>query len=445
MRQQPFAGRRTMGEEEKQAVIEVMDSDCLSAFLGGPGQYFGGGAKVQEFERVWAEQYGFRNAVSVNSWTSGLVAAIGAVGIEPGDEVICSPYTMSASATCALFYGGIPIFADIDPVNFCLDPASVEARITPRTRAIVVVHLFGHPADMDPILEIARRHNLRVIEDAAQSPGVRYRGRAVGAIGDIGGFSLNFHKHIHTGEGGMLVTQDDDLALRARLIRNHGENVTEQYGVADISNTIGGNYRLTELQAAIGLTQLRRLDGHLATRQRLAAHLNKRLGGIPGLTPPVPAPDCTHAFYVYALKYSAETLGLARSLFVKAVLAELPRPQGVEATPLVEGYVKPLYFSPVYQRQIAIGRRGFPFNCNPGIRYQYEAGLCPVAERMYREEMLLSPVVREPLTVADMDDVADAIEKVAANATAIHDAFRHEAASGEVFTPMAAANKSGAR
>ncbi len=443
VRTQPFASRRTMGEEEKQAVLKIMESDVLSAFLGGPGQYFGGGAKVQEFERVWAEAYGFRHVVSVNSWTSGLVAAIGAVGIEPGDEVICSPYTMSASATCALFYGGIPIFADINPVNFCLDPVSIEARITPRTKAIVVVHLFGHPADMNPILDIARRHDLRVIEDAAQAPGVMYKGKPIGALGDIGGFSLNYHKHIHTGEGGMIVTQNDDLATRSRLIRNHGENVAEQFGLTDISNTIGGNYRLTELQAAIGLEQFKRLAGHLATRQHLAAHLNQRLSSISGLTPPQTEPGCTHAFYVYALKYSAEEVGLSRNLFVKAVLAELPRPQGVEATALVEGYVKPLYFSPVYQRQIAIGRRGFPFTFNPGVKYSYEAGLCPVAERMYHQEMLLSPIVREPLSTGDLDDFADAVEKVVGNAAAIRDAFRDQANGGEVFTPMDAANRSG--
>ena len=434
-----------MGEEEKRAVLEIMESDVLSAFLGGPGPFFGGGAKVQEFERVWAERYGFRHAVSVNSLTSGLVAAIGAVGIEPGDEVICSPYTMSASATCALFYGGIPVFADIDPVTFCLDPISIAARITPRTRAIVVVHLFGHPADMNPILEIARRHNLRVIEDAAQAPGVMYQGKPIGALGDIGGFSLNFHKHIHTGEGGMMVTQDDDLATRSRLIRNHGENVAEQLGVADISNTIGGNYRLTELQAAIGLEQFKRLAGYLTTRQQLAAHLNERLGRIPGLIPPETAPGCTHAFYVYGIKYSAEKIGLSRSLFTKAVLAELPAPQGFEATALVEGYVKPLYFSPVYQRQIAIGRRGFPFTFNSGIRYNYDAGLCPVAERMYREEMLLCPLVREPLTLADMDDFANAVEKVTQNAATIAGAFPDEANTTEVFTPVAAVQRSGIR
>ncbi|MEI6414533.1 MAG: DegT/DnrJ/EryC1/StrS family aminotransferase, partial [Pseudomonadota bacterium] len=148
VRTQPFPSRRTMGAEERAAVLEVMDSDVLSAFIGGAGPLFLGGPKIRAFEQAWAERYGFRHAVSVNSWTSGLVMAIGAVGIEPGDEVICSPYTMSASATCALFYGGIPVFADIDPDTCCLDPKSVATRITERTRAIVVVHLFGHPADM---------------------------------------------------------------------------------------------------------------------------------------------------------------------------------------------------------------------------------------------------------------------------------------------------------
>jgi dTDP-4-amino-4,6-dideoxygalactose transaminase len=169
---------------------------------------------------------------------------------------------MSASATAVLFYGGIPIFADLDRDRYTLDPLSVESCITPRTKAIMVVHLFGYPADMDAIMAIAKKYRLMVIEDAAQAPGVLYKGRPVGAIGDVGGFSLNFHKHIHTGEGGLLVTNNDEIALRCRLIRNHGENATEAYGVEDISNTIGSNYRFTELQAAIGIALRPTLTGY---------------------------------------------------------------------------------------------------------------------------------------------------------------------------------------
>jgi len=446
VRRRPFAKRRTMGEAEKKAVLEVLDGDVLSAFIGGAGKFFLGGERVRAFERDWAERYGFRHAISVNSWTSGLVTAIGAIGIEPGDEVICPPYTMSASATCALFYGGIPVFADIDPNTFCLDPRSVEKGITPRTKAIMVVHLFGHPADMDGICAVAKRHGLRVIEDAAQAPGVIYRGRPVGAIGDLGGFSLNFHKHIHTGEGGMIVTNDDALARRCQLIRNHGENVAGDLSGADLANIIGGNYRLSEIQAAIGIEQLKRLDGYLAARTELATHLGTRLAKLPGLEVQA-APDAgsTHAYYVYPIKYHAAEAGLSRHAFVKAVLAEFPTPDGFESTPLTEGYVKPLYLTPIYQQRIAIGKKGFPFNCNPAVRYDYSPGLCPVAEQMYEQEMLLSPLVREPLTIADMDDLADAIEKVLANAPALAAALDSDGGLRGIFTPVGAANETNVR
>jgi dTDP-4-amino-4,6-dideoxygalactose transaminase len=431
-----------MGEAEKKAALDVLDSDVLSAFIGGPGKSFLGGEKVREFEEAWAQKYGFKHAICVNSWTSGLIIAIGAAGIKPGDEVICTPYSMSASATCAMFYGGIPVFADVDPETFCLNPTSIEKRVSKRTKAIVVVHLFGHPADMDAIMAIAEPRNIKVIEDAAQAPGVFYKGKPVGSIGDIGGFSLNFHKHIHTGEGGMLVTNDDKLAQRCRLIRNHGENVIETEHIEDLVNVIGGNYRLTELQAAIGIEQLKRLNGYLETRQELAAYLNGRLSEIDGLTVHQVPKDCTHAYYMYPFKYDAGVAGLPRSLFVRAVLSELPEPDGFESTPLTEGYVKPLYLSKIYQKKIALGRGGFPFNFNPGIDYDYSKGLCPVAERMYEKELLLSPIVREPLTKSDMDDLADAIEKTLLHSDDIWSTLGDDSDKEEMFTPVHAVNVS---
>ena len=412
IRSSPFAIRRTMGEAEKQAVIEVMDSDHLSGFFGSPGPQWLGGEKVRAFERKWAERYGFKHAISVNSWTTGLMTAVGAIGISPGDEVIVSPYTMSASATAALFYGGIPVFADVDPGTFNITAETIAAKITPRTKAIIVVHIFGQAADMDPIMALARTHGLKVIEDAAQAPGVRYKGRPVGAIGDVGGFSLNYHKHIHTGEGGMLVTNDDAIALRCQLIRNHGENLVEQSGVQDISNLIGSNYRLTELQAAIGIAQLDRLDGHLAHRQHLAQHFSAAISGLPGLTLARTVAGAGHAYYLYPMLYDARVTGLPRSLFVKAVNAELPTPTAWDQTVLAEAYVKPLYLAPLYQRKTALGRSGFPWSANPTVDYDYGAGSCPTVERLHYEHMVFTPIVREPLTSADMDDVAAAIRKV---------------------------------
>jgi dTDP-4-amino-4,6-dideoxygalactose transaminase len=333
---------------------------------------------------------------------------------------------MSASATAVLFYGGIPIFADLDPNRYTLDPIAVARCVSPRTKAIMVVHLFGYPADMDAIIDVARKYDLKVIEDAAQAPGVLYKGRPVGAIGDVGGFSLNFHKHIHTGEGGLIVTNNDDIALRCRLIRNHGENATEAYGVVDISNTIGSNYRFTELQAAIAIAQFKKLNGFLAHRTRLGQYLSSRLSSIPGLSVPIVESGSTHSYYMYPIRFDENIVGVSRNLFLRAVTAELPVPKYWDTTPLAEGYVKPLYLNPVYQKQIAIGRKGFPFNTNPGVTYSYPKGLCPVAEQLYEKELLLSPLVREGMSQQDLCDFADAVEKVIFNISELRDANLHD-------------------
>ena len=415
LREQPMPARRTMGDAEKQAVIDVMDSGELSGFFGSPGPQWLGGEKVQQFERKWADNYGYKHAISVNSWTTGLMTAVGAMGIGPGDEVIVSPYTMSASATAILFYGGIPVFADIDPDTFNITAATIEPRITPRTKAIMVVHIFGQTAEMEAIMMLARKYNLKVMEDGAQSPGVKYKGKPICGFGDIGGFSLNYHKHIHTGEGGMLVTNDDQVALRCQLIRNHGENLVEVQPIEDLTNMLGSNYRLTEIQAAIGVAQLDRLDGYVAHRQRLAAHFGKQLTGIPGLTPAKVADGAEHAYYLYPVKYDASISGISRKAFVQAVNAELPPVQVWEQTGFTEGYVKPLYLSQLYQKKIAMGREGFPWNVNAGIEYNYSKGICPVVERMFDHELIYTPLMREPLTESDIDDFVDAIKKVLAN------------------------------
>lgn len=412
VRRTPFPVRRTLGEAEKQAVLAVMNSERLSGFFGSPGDAWLGGPEVKRFERKWADAYGFRHAISVNSWTTGLMTAVGAIGIEAGDEVIVSPYTMSASATAILFYGGIPVFADIDPETFNISPQAIERAITPRTKAIMVVHLFGQAADMDAIMALSRRHGLKVIEDAAQAPGVFYKGRPVGTIGDIGGFSLNYHKHIHTGEGGLLVTDDDRLAQRCQLIRNHGENLVEWLGVEDLQNMVGSNYRLTELQAAIGSVQLDRLADSLAQRERLAARLTERLAALEVLAPPRRDAGAGHAHYLFAMRYQAARTGIPRHLFVKAVNAELPQPGCWEQSVLVEGYVRPLYLAPMYQRKVAFGSQGLPWSARPGVTYDYRAGSCPVVERVQAEEIVITPIVREPLSLADIDDVAEAVAKV---------------------------------
>ncbi|MBV9462887.1 MAG: DegT/DnrJ/EryC1/StrS family aminotransferase, partial [Verrucomicrobiae bacterium] len=289
--------------------------------------------------------------------------------------------------------------------TFGLDPKSVEARVTPRTKAILVVHLFGHPADMDPILEIARRRKLVVIEDCAQAPGASYKGRPVGTLGDMGVFSLNYHKHIHTGEGGVITTNSELFAKRLQLIRNHGETVVEEMGHPEVANLFGFNYRLTELQAAIGIEQLKKLERLVEPRIALAAHLAERLKNFPALAPAVTRAGCRHVFYVQPMKYNAELAGIPRDTFLAAMRAE--------GIPLCGGYVAPLYWQPMYQKKLGMGGSGFPF---VGPHYSgiadYPRGLCPVAERMHLKELFYHDLMRPPVTPADLDNFADAVEKV---------------------------------
>lgn len=417
LRTKPFALRKTMGEEEKKAVMEVMDSGNLSSFFGSPGPLAFGGEKVRAFEDKWATAFGYKHVISTNSWTTGLMTCVGAAGIGPGDEVICPPFTMSATTSAVLFYGGIPVFADLTTDDFCLDPAEIEKKITPRTKAIMVVHLFGQAADMDEINRIAKKYGLKVIEDAAHAPCASYKGRPVGAIGDLGGFSLNYHKHIHCGEGGVIVTNDDDLALRCQLIRNHAENLVIDQGITDLTNMVGSNYRMTEIQAAIAMVQIDKVAAYVEKRNQLHRSFSEQIQDVPGISPAKILPERTHSFYVYPILFDAKQVGVKREIFIEAVKAELPQAETWEQVPLSNGYVQPLYLAPVYQQQIALGSHGFPFNYNAGVAYDYSQGLCPKTEEMAEKTLMLSPLIREPLTEEDVTDFAKAIKKVVENSS----------------------------
>ena len=227
------------------------------------GEDFLGGPVVRSCEAAFAERLGARHAISVNSATTGLQVALAAAGVRAGDEVITSPFTMSASAATVVLQGAVPVFADIEDETYGLDPASVEAKITQNTSAIVVTHIFGHPARMDGLRDLASRHGLALIEDAAQSIGATYQGRETGTLGNAGVLSLNYHKIIHSGEGGVVLTNDDEVARAAQLVRNHGEVVADRAGVAEPGAVIGSNFRLTEIAAAIAIEQLRKLDQFL--------------------------------------------------------------------------------------------------------------------------------------------------------------------------------------
>jgi perosamine synthetase len=395
---QPY---RTTGVEEEQAVLRVMRDGTLSAFLGAWAPEYWGGPEVKAFEAEWAEAFKIQHAISVNSATSGLIAALGAAGIGPGDEVIVPPYTMSATAVAPLFYGGIPVFADVEPEYFCLDPKRVAEVITPKTRAIIAVNLFGQPADLSALRELADQHGLCLIEDNAQAPFATQIGRYTGTIGHIGVFSLNYHKHIHTGEGGVCVTDDATLSARLGMIRNHAENASEHLGEGDFTNLIGHNFRMTELSAAIGREQLKKAKDLTAKRIEIAERLSSGLKGMEGLCPPKVRADSRHVYYLWGARYDAKAMGVPRDVFAKALTAE--------GVPNSTGYVQPLYMLPPFQKRIAIGREGFPFNLTDRT---YPPGLCPVTERLYELEMLIFLVCSYDPTESQVDQIVTAFHKV---------------------------------
>ena len=392
---------QSMGEAEISAVSDVVRSGCLSGFYGSPGPEFLGGPKVREFENAWSERFGAKHTVSLNSATSGLMAAMGAVGISPGDEVIVPPWTMSATAMAPLIYGGIPVFADIEDETFCIDPVQVKANITPKTRAIIAVNLFGHPARLQELRKIADENDLFLIEDNAQAPLGQENGKPCGTIGHIGVFSLNFHKHIHTGEGGMCTTNDGDLAKRLQLIRNHGENTVEDWGIQDITNIVGMNLRMSELHAAIGLVQLKNADAHLKARETLAIALTEGTKDLTGWTPPVVREGCRHNYYVWLPKFDEKLIGVSRDLFCKSLAAE-GFPHGV-------GYLPPLYKLPIFQKRQAIGREGFPFTLTDR---KYAGALCPVTERLHKHEAIVFEPCAFDVTDENTELLVCAIRKV---------------------------------
>lgn len=391
----------SMGEAERRAVAAVVESGCLSGFYGSPGPEFLGGSRVIALEQAWAERFGCRHAISVNSATSGLFAAMGAIGIGPGDEVIVPPWTMSATAMAPLIYGGIPVFADIEDQTFCIDPARVRDAITPKTRAILAVNLFGHPARLHELRGIADEHGLSLVEDNAQAPLASEDDVPCGTIGHIGVFSLNTHKHIHSGEGGMCTTNDDRLAERLALIRNHGENLMDGRSDDALVNMVGFNFRMTELIAAVALEQLKRIDVHVSARERLAQALSDGTRDLCGWRTPAVRGGCRHNHYCWVVRFDAAAVGVSRETFSRALTAE--------GFPHATGYVKPLYLLPLFQRRRAVGHLGFPFSLTNAT---YPPGLCAVVERLHAREAILLETCAYDMTDGLAERLVEAIRKV---------------------------------
>jgi dTDP-4-amino-4,6-dideoxygalactose transaminase len=406
-----IASHNPIGFREQISAYRVLRSGVLSKFLGTWSQDFFGGPRVLEFEQLAAQTFNVKHAISVNSWTSGLITAIGAIGIEPGDEVVVTPWSMSASIAAVLHWGGIPVFADIDPSDFNISPEKIEERISSRTKAILSADIFGKSANMEKLTAIADKYNLKIISDTAQAPGSTSEGKFSGTIGHIGGISLNYHKHIHTGEGGILFTNDDDLAFRMKMIRNHAESIVPGTEVQDISNLIGFNFRLGELEAAIGIHQLKKLKKIIQNKQNIANSLTRELSDLPGLTLPKIELNLENVYYVYPIIINPKLLGVSRSKMVSALRAE-----GVPA--LSEGYQN-LHLLPVFQQKTAFGHKGYPWNQAPGISYNYSKGICPVAESYHDELFIGFGITGLNLKSKEIRQIGKAFRKVWENLDAL--------------------------
>ena len=371
-------GRQWVDEADIQAVVEVLRSDWLTT-----------GPKVAEFEQAFADFVGAREAVAVSNGTAALHAAMYAVGIGPGDEVIVSPMTFAATANCVVFQGGTPVFTDVDPDMLLLDPTQVEAEITPRTKAIIAVDYTGLPCDYDALRDIADRHGLILVADACHALGGSYKGRLVGSLADLSTFSFHPVKHITTGEGGMITTSDPELARRMRIFRNHGITTDHRqreqlgswfYEMVDL----GYNYRLTDIQCALGMSQLRKLPSWVARRQEIAQCYDAAFAEISGVEPLSVREDVSHAYHLYVIRLDMTQLRATRAEVFAALRAE-----GIG----VNVHYIPVHLHPFYRERFGTG-----------------PGLCPVAEAAY-ERIITLPIFPR-MNDGDVNDVISAMRKV---------------------------------
>lgn len=404
-RNAPFPKHPIIGEEEKKQVLEVLESGNLSTFVAAPGENFLGGKKIREFEEKFSKKFKTQFAIAFNSASSALHAAVVSVGVNPGEEVIVPPYTFTSTATSALMNNSIPVFCDVKEDTYCLDPQKIASVHSSLSKAIIPVHLFGHACDMDEIMEFAKQNNLKVIEDCAQSPGGVYKDHLLGTIGDCGVFSFQETKNMTTGEGGMLITNDENIARTAQMVRNHGEMIEPNQKIRSYaSEFLGWGYRMTELEAALGIAQLSKLDQFNNERIKLANHLSNEINKIEGLKH-TKYDFVKHVYYGFAFSFDEEKIGISRNKFCEALNAE--------GIPCGAGYVKPLYLNPLY-----LEKRSFAFKHYKG-KFEYFKGLCPVTEKLHEHNVIVMDITRPPATIDDMDDIINAIKKILYNKKSI--------------------------
>ena len=378
-----FKRYNSLGNEEIKAAQKVIRSGKLSPFLGAwelnknVGNFYGG-KKINKFEDIIKKHFKTKYAVAVNSWTSGLIAAVGALDINPGDEIITSPWSMCASATCIIHWMAVPVFADIEIDTFNLCPISVEKKITSRTKAIIVPDIFGHSSNIKKFKRIAKKYNLRIISDSAQAINSKVGNKYTGTFFDIGGFSFNYHKHIQSGEGGVLVTNSKKIAEKMQLIRNHGEAVVGKRNFKDIKNIIGYNFRLGEIESAILIEQIKKLNSLVKKRENLGKFLIKSLSNLKNLHLPKISKNHTHSFYIFGMRLDKK-ISKYRNKIHSALINE--------GVPINKQYAN-LHLLPMFQRRIAYGK-GFPWNklIYKG-KVSYKKGICPNAETLQNKEYL---------------------------------------------------------
>ncbi|MGH3769715.1 MAG: DegT/DnrJ/EryC1/StrS family aminotransferase [Pseudonocardiaceae bacterium] len=393
-------------DDDRKAVIDALDGAKLVSNSDGANP-------VSTLEEQWARRFGFDHCVAVSTGTAALSLALAALGVGPGDEVIVPALSFIATGLAPVHQMAVPVFADVDPVTFNLDPDDVERRITARTAAIIPVHLHGAPADMDRITEITRKHGLAVIEDAAQAPGATHRGRPVGGIGDAGAFSLQATKNIPTcGEGGLLVTGNAELAESVRRGRQFGEVIESGRERDYVSYGLGWNHKMNALQAAFTGSQLTRFDDYERARQRNVADFLARLAALPGLRVPTAPPETTHAWHILRFRFDPATFGLdeARSEALRSALRRLLRAEGV---PMSQYQLMPLPDQKVFVDRVGFGA-GYPWTVNGASEPVTGEGY-PVARAIIADSLTLQKRHLHPGSGDLLRLYADAFEKVWAN------------------------------
>ncbi len=365
----------TYDQNEVNAAAKVVKSGVLSGFMAKRG-FDEGGYFVKEFENKISRYFKVKNVITTNSWTTGIHCMLGAIGLNPGDEVLVPTWTMCASATMILNWLAIPVFVDINPytLNICIH--DLKRKINKRTKAILVVDIHGYPSDYSKIKLIAKNFKLKIIIDAAQSPGAMVGKKLAGTLGDIGGYSLNYHKHFHTGEGGIIVTNSDKLAKRCRYIRNHGEAyITKR---EDLSNIIGNNFRMGEIEAAIGIEQLKKLPSIIKGRIYVAKKIIQILEKYDFLKILNKKFDGSNVFYMIPILFDRKIARISREKFVYALQEE-----GLKSV-IFNGYTN-LHKLPIFKNKKAFGNTNIPWSINETkMKIKYKELSYPIAEKYHR-------------------------------------------------------------